>query len=156
MSVLSSFGLSMKDEDCALPLVYWIPELHKCPYKQRYITEAAKSSTKPLSKILTSIFTAVKTGLQKYHDTCFSRSGGNQMWKLENFCRRLSSRSRHVCNSIKTFDFSTLYTTIIMASMRNLVRRNKAALRSGGQAETSLKIEDLRSNKTTGKLASEV
>jgi hypothetical protein len=154
MSVLSSFGLSMKDEDCALLLLYWIPELHKCPYKQRYIAGAAKSSTN--SKILTSIFTAVKTGLQKYHDTCFSRSGGNQMWKLENFCRRLSSRSRHVCNSIKTFDFSTLYTTIIMASMRNLVRRNKAALRSGGQAETSLKIEDLRSNKTTGKLASEV
>ena len=151
---MSSFGLSMKDEDCALLLLYWIPELHKCPYKQRYIAGAAKSSTN--SKILTSIFTAVKTGLQKYHDTCFSRSGGNQMWKLENFCRRLSSRSRHVCNSIKTFDFSTLYTTIIMASMRNLVRRNKAALRSGGQAETSLKIEDLRSNKTTGKLASEV
>ena len=154
MSVLSSFGLSMKDEDCALLLLYWIPELHKCPYKQRYIAGAAKSSTN--SKILTSIFTAVKTGLQKYHDTCFSRSGGNQMWKLENSCRRLSSRSRHVCNSIKTFDFSTLYTTILMASMRNLARRNKAALGSRGQAETSLKIEDLRSNKTTGKLASEV
>ena len=154
MSVLSSFGLSMKYEDCALLLLYWIPELHKCPYKQRYIAGAAKSSTN--SKILTSIFTAVKTGLHKYHDTCFSRSGGNQLWKLENFCRRLSSRSRHVCNSIKTFDFSTLYTTILMASMRNLARRNKAALGSRGQAETSLKIEDLRSNKTTGKLASEV
>jgi hypothetical protein len=48
------------------------------------ITGAAKCSTKPLSEILTSIFTAVKTGLQKYHDSCFSRSGVNQMWILKN------------------------------------------------------------------------
>jgi len=26
MSVLSSFGFSMKDEDCDLPLLYWIPK----------------------------------------------------------------------------------------------------------------------------------
>ena len=46
-------------------------------------------------------------GLQKYHNTNFSRTGGIQMWTLH-----LSSRSQYVCNSIKTFDFSTLYTTI--------------------------------------------
>jgi hypothetical protein len=31
MSVLYSFSLSMKDEDCVLPLLYWIPKLHMCP-----------------------------------------------------------------------------------------------------------------------------
>jgi len=31
-----------------------------------------------------SIFIAVKTNLQKYHDTYFSRSGVNQMWILKN------------------------------------------------------------------------
>jgi len=81
MSVLSSFGLSMKDENCDLP---WIPKLHKCPYKQRYIAGAAKCSIKPLFKILTSILTAVKTDLHEYHDTCFSRSGVNRMWILKN------------------------------------------------------------------------
>jgi hypothetical protein len=39
MSELYSFGLSMKVD---LPLLYWIPTLHKCPYKQRYSTGAAK------------------------------------------------------------------------------------------------------------------
>jgi hypothetical protein len=73
----------VKDEDCDLPLLYLIPTLHKCPYKQRYIAEAAKCSSKPLSKILASILTAVKTGFQKYHDTCFIRSGVNQMWILK-------------------------------------------------------------------------
>jgi len=51
--------LSKKDEDCDLPLLYWIPILHKYQWEQRYIAGAAKSSTKPLSKILISIFTAV-------------------------------------------------------------------------------------------------
>ena len=50
MSVLSSYGLSLKDEDCDLPLLYCIPKLHTCPYKQRYITEAANCFTNPLSK----------------------------------------------------------------------------------------------------------
>lgn len=30
------------DADCDLPLLSWIPRLHKCSYKQRYIAEAAK------------------------------------------------------------------------------------------------------------------
>ena len=66
MIFLSSFGVDMKDEDCDLPLLYWTPKLHKRPYKQRYIAGAVKCSTKPLSQILTSSFTTVKTGLQKY------------------------------------------------------------------------------------------
>ena len=74
MSVLSSFSLSVNDDDYDLRLEFWIP----C--KQRYIAAA----TKPLSKIVASIFTAVKTGLQKYHDICFSRGGVNQMWMLKN------------------------------------------------------------------------
>ena len=38
-------------------------------------------------------------------------------------------------------------------SKGNFARRNNTALGSWGQAGTSLKIEDLRSNKTTGKLS---
>ena len=39
------------------------------------------------------------------------------------------------------------------ASKKSFARRNKNALGPRGQTETSLKIEDLRSNKTTGKLS---
>ena len=40
MSVLCTFGISTKDEELDLPLLYWISKLHKCPYKHRwrYIT----------------------------------------------------------------------------------------------------------------------
>ena len=43
--------------------------------------------------------------------------------------------------------------SICRAFKRNFPKQNKTALGPQGQAETSLKIEDLRSNKTTGKLS---
>ena len=129
-SVLLSFGISTKDEDTDLPSLYWIPKLHKCPYKQRYIAGSAKCSTKPVSKLLTSILTAVKEGLQSYCDTSYSRSGVNEMWILKNskdLIDILTSRSLSECNSIKTFDFSTLYTTIphaqLKSRMKDLIHR---------------------------------
>ena len=83
-SVLSSFNIATKDDDYELPSMYWIPKLHKDPYKQRYIAGSAKCTTKPVSKLLTSILTTVKKGLQSYHDTCYSRSDICAMKILKN------------------------------------------------------------------------
>ena len=110
-----AFGISLPEEDIDLPKLYWIPKLHKNPYKQRYIAGSAKCSTKPLSQILTRILTAVKEGLQKYCDTAYARNGVNQMWILKNskeLLENLKAQSLHSVNSIKSFNFSTLYTTI--------------------------------------------
>ena len=78
-SVLSSFGINTLDDDADLPSLYWIPKLHKDPYKHRFIAGSAKCSTKPLSKLLTTILTTVKDGLKKFCDKIYSRSGINQM-----------------------------------------------------------------------------
>ena len=77
-SLMLTFGI-FPEEDIDLLKLYWIPKLHKNPYKQRYIAGSAKCSTKPLSLILTRILTAVKEGLQKYCDTAYARNGVNQM-----------------------------------------------------------------------------
>ena len=95
MPVLSSFGLSMIDEDCHLLLLQWIPILHKYSYKQCCIARAAKFSIKPLSKILTSIFTAVKTGLQKYCFYLHAYEADFLQWLLRNKDRILA----HIFNS---------------------------------------------------------
>jgi len=71
-----------KDEELDLPSLYWIPKLHKCPYKQRYIAGSAKCITKALPKLLPYIGSAIKTGLQNFCSTSYSRSGVNQMWIL--------------------------------------------------------------------------
>ena len=77
-----TFGISLPEEDIDLPKLYWIPKLHKYPYKKRYIAGSAKCSTNPLSQIPTQILTAVKEGLQKYFDSAYARSGVNQLWLL--------------------------------------------------------------------------
>lgn len=72
-SDLYSFGISTKDEEPDLSALYLIRKLHKCPYKQYYIVGSAKCSTKSLSKSLTSILSAVKSRLQSYCATSYSR-----------------------------------------------------------------------------------
>jgi len=124
-SVLCSFRISTKDEELDLPSLYSIPKLHKCPFKQRYIAGSANWSTKPLSKLLTCILSAVKTGSQSYCDTSYSRGGVNQMWILTNskhMLENIQSRYLSSCNSIKTLDFSTLYTTIPHSKLKNRLR----------------------------------
>ena len=67
----------------------------------------------------------VKTRLQSYYDTSYSRGGVNQMWILKNSKDLLEykqSRSLSSCNSIKTFDFSTLYTIIPHSKLKDKFR----------------------------------
>ena len=58
----------------------------------------------PLSKSLTCILSAIKSGLHIYSDTSYSRGSVNQMWILKN-CKDLFEyiqyRSPFSCNSIK-------------------------------------------------------
>ena len=114
-SVLTSFGIPTTDEELDLPYIYWIPKMHKNPYKHRFIAGSSKCSTKPLSILLTKLLTHIKQGLHKYCETSYSRSGVNQMWILKNLKKLLehlqSPNFNHI-TSIKSFDFSTLYTTI--------------------------------------------
>jgi hypothetical protein len=98
-----------------LPCCIGYQNIHQCPCTQRYITGAAKCSTKLHYKLLTSIFAVVKTGPQIQNDTYFSRSGVNQMWilkKLKRLAGDSESRSQHGCSINKLLDFWTLYTII--------------------------------------------
>ena len=79
-------------------------------------------------------------GLHKYHKTCFSRSGVNQMWILQNSKDLLeSSRSQYICNNnvnIKTFHFSTLYTTIPHILLKSRIKKNRVSVASLRRKET--------------------
>ena len=41
-SVLTSFGIQTTDEELDLPYIYWIPKMHKNPYKHRFIAGSSK------------------------------------------------------------------------------------------------------------------
>ena len=82
--VPSCFGLFTKDDNCDLQSMFWIPQIRKSQYNQRYIGASAKCTIKPLSKLLTSILIAVIDCFQSYHDTCYSNSDINSMCVLTN------------------------------------------------------------------------
>ena len=112
--LISSFGIPSNNHK-NIPFLYWIPKLHKNPYKQRFIAGSSSCSTKPLSKLLTTILTAIKDGLQRYSDVVYFRNGVNSMWILKNskdLVEQLGYQYISGVSSIRTYDFSTLYTTI--------------------------------------------
>jgi hypothetical protein len=76
-----------------LPYLYWIPVLHKTPYKQKF----QKCSIKHQSILLAKISTAVKERLQMHCATVYAR-----MWILKN--------SKELLESLKSPIFFVKFT----------------------------------------------
>ena len=55
-----TFSVCAKERKDRLPTMYWLPKLHKRPYKARFIANSSSCTTTELSKLLTSCLTAVK------------------------------------------------------------------------------------------------
>ena len=90
-------------------------KIHKNPYEYRFIEGSSKTWTKHLSILLTKLLTHIKQGLLKYCETAYSRSVVNQLRILKNskeLLEHLQSPNFNHIKSIKSIDFSTLYTTI--------------------------------------------
>ena len=121
-SALCSFGISTKDEELDISSLYWIPKLQKCPFKQRYIAGLPHETS---FRIINMYSISSQKRVQSYCDTSYSRGGVNQMWILKNskdLLEYIQSRSLSSCNSIKTFNFSTLYTTIPHSKLKDKLR----------------------------------
>ena len=57
------FGVKAKENQDKVPTLYWLPKLHKKPYKARFIANSSSCTTTDLSKLLNSCLTAVKNML---------------------------------------------------------------------------------------------
>ena len=57
------FGVKAKENQDKVPMLYWLPKLHKKPYKARFIANSSSCTTTELSKLLTSCLTAIKNML---------------------------------------------------------------------------------------------
>ena len=75
---------NIKIDKIDLPTFYWLPKLHKNPYKSRFISNSSHCSTTILSKHITSALTAVKDHAIKYSETAFSNSNVNYFWSIKN------------------------------------------------------------------------
>ena len=55
----AKFGLFVDEDLSRLPTFYWLPLLHKRPYKSRFIANSSACTTTELSILLTSCLTAI-------------------------------------------------------------------------------------------------
>ena len=60
IEITTKFAVRIKEKQDRLPTLYWLPNLHKRPYKARFIANSSSCTTTVLSKLLTSCLTAVK------------------------------------------------------------------------------------------------
>ena len=71
----NKFAVDVKERQDRLPTMYWLPKLHKRPYKAMFIVNSSSCATTELSKLLTSCLTAIKLKVIKYGETVYERSG---------------------------------------------------------------------------------
>ena len=89
--------MSIKEKQDRLPTLYWLPKLHKRPYKARFVANSSSCTTTNLSKLLTSCLTVVKKHWIRYYDTVYERDGINFFWSIKN--------SNDVLNKFKSKNF---------------------------------------------------
>ena len=83
IDITTKFAVSIKEKQDRLPSLFWLPKLHKRPYKARFITNSSSCTTTVLSKLLTLCLAAVKTHWIRYYDTVYERDGINYFWSIK-------------------------------------------------------------------------
>ena len=69
----AKFGLFVDEDHSKLPTLYWLPKLHKRPYKSRFIANSSACTTNELSFLLTFCLTAIKNHVIKYCTTVYEK-----------------------------------------------------------------------------------
>ena len=108
------FGVKAKENQDKVPTLYWLPKLHKKPYKARFIANFSSCTITELSKLLTSCLSTVKKHVIKYCGKLYEKSGKNLFWSIKNSGEILDKLKARDLNatSLSTYAFSTLYTTL--------------------------------------------
>ena len=103
----NKFAVDVKERQGRLPTMYWLPKLHKRPYKGRFIASSSSCTTTDISKLLTSCLTAIKAKVIKYLETVYERSGINMFWPIKNSGEVLSKLKDigYQATSLSTYDF---------------------------------------------------
>ena len=78
----TKFAVGITESQEKLPTFYWLPKLHKRPYKARFIANSSSCTTTSLSKVLSSL-TAIKNHWIKYCEKTYEREGINYFWSIK-------------------------------------------------------------------------
>ena len=106
--------LKASSEHLKVPTMYWLPKLHKKPFKFRFISASSKCSTTNLSVLLTTSLTTIKELVINFCNKAYENNGINYFWSVKNSLEVLDKihAFNGPYNSVDSYDFSTLYTTL--------------------------------------------
>ena len=110
------FGITLEERLQALPFMYWMPKMHYNPPRARFIIASSTCSTKPLSKITSSIFKHIFNQVRNFHKKSYFYKNYNRFWVIENSAPVIEKltqiNAKRNAKDISTYDFSTLYTKL--------------------------------------------
>ena len=117
--------MKLLDINHYIPLLYWTSKQHKCPKKFRFIAGASKCYIKQIAIDLLLALKWINNHFKNYCKVVQKRTGISY-WSIDNsyeFINKIADIK--TAQSIKTFDFSTLYTNlpldVIYDSLRSLI-----------------------------------
>ena len=97
-------------------------KMNNTPSKQRFIAASHSCTTKPLSKMITFCLKLIQTTCIHSCKVLNSTRGFNRMWIVNNSVEVLDQISgcnkRNKVRNVRTYDFSTLYTSIPHKSVK--------------------------------------
>ena len=116
MEYTKRLGLKFNEDEKSLPLMYWIPKMHKNPIGARFIIASKTCSTKKISKAVSNVFKLLYTQIENFHKNAKYLKNYNKFWVLQN-SEPILQTLKHInkkknAKSISTYDFSTLYTKL--------------------------------------------
>ena len=110
----SGFKVDEREKD--LPIMYWIPKMHKNPSGARFIIASKQCSTKQISKAVSNAFKLIFHQIENFHKKAKFLKNYNKFWVLQNTEPVLdiikNINRKKGAKSIATYDFSTLYTKL--------------------------------------------
>ena len=122
-------GFKVDEREKDLPIMYWIPKMHKVPTAARFIIASKQCSTKPISKSVSNAFKLIFHQIQNFHKKAKFLKNYNKFWVLQNIepvleiIKKINRKKS--AKSIATYDFSTLYTKIphnkLVNELHNLI-----------------------------------
>ena len=121
--ISKNFNINISDQDSSIPSLFWIPKLHKNPFKSRFIAGASKCTTKQLSVEVTLCLTAIRDHFRKYCNCIFKHTGINHFWSINNSTEFISKIKHRNAKSINCFDFSTLYTNLPIKNVKEVLEK---------------------------------
>ena len=108
----SDMGVEVNEASKQLPLIYWIPKMHKNPTSERFIAGSKICAIKQLSKLFSKCLKLINCHLKSYNNVVFDRSGLKYYWIIDNSLDFLDHITNIKTDHLETFDFSTLYTSL--------------------------------------------